>query len=110
MPPRDRYTDYRDDPWYQIYHQTAYKEDRIRPGYLEQREIVEMYTSALDLDAREAREFWADYLHYMVSDRSHVIRNDRESNPFWDEWGIDPDQFDWHGWREAMGYGHGARR
>lgn len=101
MPRRNRFSD---DPYYQIYHQTAWKGDHIRPGFLEHRATVEMYESALDLDERDRRQFWAEYLHYMVSDRSGVKRNDTESNPFWNNWGINPDAFDWQAWREAMGY------
>jgi hypothetical protein len=69
-----------------------------------------MYEYGLDLDNRDRRQFWAEYLHYMVSDRSGVKRNDTESNPFWHRWGLNPDTFGWTEWREAMGYEHGSRR
>jgi len=60
----------------------------------------------LDLDPDEARELWEDYLRYMVS--GSYKRNEL-SNPFWQASGIHPDNFDWWGWREAMGYPHGNR-
>jgi hypothetical protein len=106
MPPRRQFSD---DPYYGIYHQTAWKEDQIRPGYLEHRDIANMYEQALDLDRDERLQFWRDYNNYLVSDRNHYRRSD-PGNPFWDKWGIDPDVFDWHSWREAMGYPHGGRR
>jgi hypothetical protein len=108
MPPRrGRFSN---DPYYQIYHQTAFKNNRIRPGFLEHRNISETYEYDLDLDERERREFFADYLHFMVSDRYHGRRNDPQ-NPFFQKYGIDPEQdFDWHAWRLAMGYPEGNRK
>ena len=108
MPPRrGRFSD---DPYYEIYNQTAWKENQIRPGFLEHREISEMYEEDLDMDSRERRQFFADYLHFMVSDRYNGRRND-DQNPFFQKYGIDPERdFDWHAWREAMGYPHGNRR
>lgn len=100
-----------DDPYYQIYNQTAWKNNEIRPGFIEHREISEVYEYDLDMDERERRQFFADYLHFMVSDRSHVKRNEPQSNPFWHKYGIDPEHdFDWHAWRQAMGYSEGNRR
>jgi len=62
------------------------------------------------MSERERRQFWAEYSHYMVSNRFKGMRNDPDSNPFWRKWGINPDTFNWYGWREAMGYPHGGRR
>lgn len=107
MPPR------RDsDPYYQIWDEVTRKDpNRTRPitGYLEHRDLIEQYAFALDLDEREKREFWADYNLYMVSHRTSYARNS-EDNPFWRNWNMTPDDFNWHEWREAMGYPHGNRR
>jgi hypothetical protein len=62
-----------------------------------------------NLDEEDKQEIWRDYVHYLVSSKSHYLRNDIH-NPFWAKWGVDPDYFDWHAWREAMGYPHGVRR
>lgn len=117
MPPRRGR--FNDDPYYQIWDEVVRKDPNRRrdaqgrlipaTGFFEHREIADMYAYALDLDAREKREFWADYNLFMVSRRTGIRRNNPE-NPFWSRWGISPDNFDWHGWREAMGYPHGGRR
>lgn len=107
MPPR-RY--FGDDPFYQIYRDVNTKDDgSLQPGFLEHRDISEYYERGLDLDPLEKRQFWADYNLYMVSDRTGYRRNSVD-NPFWERWNIDPNNFDWHSWREAMGYPHGGRR
>jgi hypothetical protein len=60
-----------------------------------------------NLDEEDKRDMWDDYLRYVVGkrgDRASYRRNDIR-NPFWQKWGIDPEQdFDWAAWREAMGY------
>ena len=112
MPPRRNR--FGDDPYYQIYRDINTKEDgSLAPGFMQHRDISEYYEQGLDLDPMERRQFWADYNLYMVSDRTGVRRNSVVDNPFWEKWNIDPtgdDGFDWHSWREAMGYPHGGRR
>lgn len=100
---------FNDDPWYVIYNQTAWKGDQIRPGYMEHRDIAEVFSQGLDLDRDETLRFWRDYNNYLVSDRYHGKRSD-PNNPFWQKWNIDPEAFNWRRWREAMGYPHGGRR
>ena len=46
----------------------------------------------------EQHELWEDYIDAMVEGRL-------DRNQFFEEMGIDPRDFDWEGWREAMGYG-----
>lgn len=100
MPPRRR----RSDPFREIFTQINTTRERQR-GYLQHREIAEYYEREGDLDSRERREFWADYTFYMTSGKFRGGRyNDPERNPFWSKWGINPDDFDWADWREAMGY------
>jgi hypothetical protein len=105
MPPRRDY-------YWQIWQEVSRDDpnrDRPLSGYLEHRDLLEQYEYGLDLDEQDKRQFWADYNLYMVSHRTDYRRN-ADDNPFWRTWGIDPDEFDWHGWREAMGYPHGGRR
>jgi hypothetical protein len=75
---------------------------RERTGYLNHRDIVNDIAEELDLDEDEKQELWRDYTHYMVAGKGPYLRKD-ERNPFWLKWGIDPDRFDWQGWRDAMG-------
>lgn len=116
MPPRSR-GQFSDDPYYQIWHDVTVTDPwrqqpghRPATGFYEHRELVDMYAYDLDLDERQKRQFWADYNLYLVSHRTNYRRNSSD-NPFWRTWSINPDRdFDWHGWREAMGYEHGNRR
>jgi len=73
-----------------------------RTGYSE-RELFQLHSeilSSLDPEAdRDTREdMWQDYLMAFVSDgMTH--------DAFFEIWNIDPRDFDWQLWREAMGYG-----
>lgn len=105
-----------EDPFYRIYRDnTDYEGPRggqhSRPGYLEHRDVTEMYEEDLDLDPQERLQFWADYTRYMVGPKNGTqYQRNAQDNPFFQRWGINPDTFDWHGWREAMGYPQGGRR
>jgi hypothetical protein len=64
----------------------------------QQNELV-FYETALFNDIPDDRmpEFWNDYIDAMVlGDMSHA--------EFFEYWDIDPAEFDWAEWREAMGY------
>lgn len=104
------------DPFYQIYrNNTDYEGPRggqhTRPGFMEHRDVLEMYEYDLDLDERQRLQMWADYTRYMVGKPGEApYRRNDQQNPFFQRWGINPDTFDWHGWREAMGYPEGGRR
>jgi hypothetical protein len=111
VPPRG---DWRDrDPYWQIWDQVTLDDPNVdfrRTGFLEHRDFLETYESAMNLDESDKRQLWADYNLYMVSHRTSFKRNDPD-NPFWEKWHLDPDEdWDWHGWREAMGYPHGNRK
>lgn len=53
-------------------------------------------------DLLEQIEDWQFYLQYLVLGESQFKRNDPR-NPYWAHMGIDPGDFDWAGWRIAMG-------
>jgi hypothetical protein len=63
-----------------------------------------------DMDEDEQLEFWDAYTRYMVDTKNAPYRLNSLQNPFWSEINMHPDDFDWHAWREANGYTHGARR
>jgi hypothetical protein len=78
-----------------------------RGNYFDHRTIIDTLAYSADLPEDERRELWQDYMRYMVGrkgERMSFRRNDPIRNPFWDKWGINPDNFDWQAWREAMGY------
>jgi hypothetical protein len=110
--PRRRRGRFADDPYYQAWDEIVRRDpNREGParGYLEHRDVVDAYAADMDLDAQEKLQFWADYNLNMVSRRTGFRRNS-DDNPFWRDWHINPDNFDWWGWREAMGYPHGRRK
>lgn len=62
---------------------------------------IEVFTTmadAIELDNESDREYYfSEYLHAMVI-------GDLDRNTFFEDFGIDPRDFDWEGWRLAMGY------
>jgi len=85
---------------------------RERTGYLNHKDIIDDMAFEYNLPEDEKQELWHDYLTYLVGRRGTraQYRYRDPNNPFWTKWNIDPDSFDWHAWREAMGYPHGRRR
>jgi hypothetical protein len=84
-----------------------------RGNYLGHKDLIDDLAGAYDLDAKDKRELWNDYLRWIVGKRGvrAAYRRSDLRNPFWQKWGIDPEQdFDWWDWREAMGYPHGGRK
>lgn len=65
--------------------------------------------SAYNIPVDEFEAFWRDYIRYMVKSKGSKYRLHDLRNPFFQNWNIHPDDFDWWEWREAMGYPHGAR-
>ena|SRR5216683_6032424 len=53
-------------------------------------------------------ELWESYVKNIVKGQGR-FRRQSTSNMFWRDSGIDPQDFDWKNWREAMGY-TGKRR
>ena len=79
----------------QIRDATGYSEREIEQGHIElfQDYVPDDYTDAQEL------QMWGDYLLAMVeSSRSY------SHNEFFSEYNINPADFDWEAWREAMGY------
>jgi hypothetical protein len=75
------------------------------------RKNLKVFHSAIDpieKDERERVELWESYVRHMVSPRGRYRRQDPQ-NMFWRDSGIDPDDWNWQAWREAMGY-TGRRR
>lgn len=72
-----------------------------RTGYSEN-ELFQLHTEILvALDPEEDRdiqlEMWDDYI-------AAFINGEIRFDDFFDRWGIDPADFSWALWREAMGY------
>lgn len=58
-----------------------------------------LYSLDPEADSDTLEEMWQDYLLAFVSDgMTH--------DAFFEMWSIDPRDFDWQAWRDAMGYSH----
>ena len=63
----------------------------------------------IESDPDQQLELWDSYIHNIVKGQGRFRRNST-SNMFWRDSGIDPADFDWAMWREAMGYTGKRRR
>lgn len=71
-----------------------------RKGHREFNEHLDVFYSiptALEGDPEERLDLWRFYIETWVLDEMRRAE-------FWEEFGIDPSDFDWEGWREARGY------
>lgn len=93
-------------PFREIWRDTVTEADRYditsRSGYSENEEFQLHFEILHGLDPEadpdELEEMWQDYLLAFVSDgMAH--------DTFFEIWNIDPRDFDWQLWRDAMGYG-----
>lgn len=94
------------DPFAQVYVEETLR----RPGTQEYQRQVSFIRDlyGFEREDRETQlEIWREYLKF---NKSGGPRRNDPSHPFWRYTGIDPRDFDWHGWREAMGYRHGGRK
>ena len=107
---RRRYS--RDEQWHRDWQKTVGRRHRTtlghKPSFQDNKDFVRDMASAFNIPVDEQEEFWKDYMKYMVRGKGGYRMQDLR-NPFWQNWNIHPDDFDWYEWREAMGYPHGAR-
>jgi hypothetical protein len=103
--PKNRY----DDIWEESVSEYIIDDIRQKTGFSE-RELVQEHLSIFlaipgitETPRGERYELWQDYLDSMVEG---AFNQDR----FFNLVGIDRGDFDWHAWREAMGYPHGNRK
>lgn len=74
---------------------TGYSEREIKQAHIE---VFTNMADAIELDNESDREYYfSEYLHAMVI-------GDLDRDIFFEDFGIDPRNFDWDGWRLAMGY------
>lgn len=70
---------------------TNYSADEIEQAHVE---LFMQYVAGEDRDTQES--LWEAYIETMVNGGDH--------DQFFEDMGIEPADFDWNGWREAMGY------
>lgn len=99
-----------DEAWHRIVGEEFTDDIHDRTGYSE-REIIQEHLEFVsgfpdwdNMPRYERMEVWRDYLDVMVmGNTDHMTRNE-----FFESIGLDPRDFDWEGWREAMGYSRNA--
>jgi hypothetical protein len=76
-------------------------------SYRKNLRVFHKVVDPIESDPDEQIALWESYVHNIV--RKGRQRRNSTSNMFWRDSGIDPADFDWKLWREAMGY-TGKRR
>ena len=92
------------DPFRREWEQQR-KENRRRPrGSLQTHMRFFLSIPGLEYETDDdIAELWESYVRNMVYGARGVRLNTLD-NPFWTDIGIAPENFNWRGWREQMGY------
>lgn len=100
--PRER--ERRGDPY-----RRAWRDQGGKGSYRKNREVFDKMMDAVhEDDENEREELWESFVRNIVNGKNRPRRQSTD-NPFWRDSGIDPSNFRWKDWREAMGY-TGKRR
>lgn len=79
-----------------------------RANYRKNLKVFHAAIDPIEQDPAARLELWESYVQNIVAPRGRKRRQDT-SNMFWRDSGLDPADFGWQAWREAMGY-TGKRR
>jgi hypothetical protein len=77
--------------------------ERAEGEYRKQLAVFRSAAEPLESDPDELLDLWRSYVQHIVNGEGRYRRNS-SSNMFWRDLGLDPRDFDWAGWRVAMGY------
>lgn len=97
-PPSSRRDEYRD----------IWRQQRAKGSYRKHLRVFHSMIDPIEDDESEREQLWDSYVRHMVKGEGRFRRNST-SNMFWRDSGIDPQDFNWQRWREAMGF-TGSRR
>jgi hypothetical protein len=89
-------------------YRNVWRHERGKGSYRKNRSVFDRMMDDVDTPQDERIELWESYVHNIVNDKGRYRRNST-SNMFWRDSGIDPADFNWAAWRQAMGY-TGKRR
>jgi hypothetical protein len=78
-------------------------EDPARGSYKKHLALFHALIDPVESDPDEQLALWESYVKYMVKGGGRYHRNSTQ-NMFWRDSGIDPRDFNWARWREAMNY------
>jgi len=101
MPPEEP-SEYYENIWDAVVSDNTLDDIQERTGYSEQEALDKQYDIFADMvpddfNERQAEQMWGDYLEAFVQGGGSM-------DDFFEEYDIDPEDFDWEAWREAMGY------
>lgn len=93
--PRERKSDYRE----------IWRETRTKRGANLDKNLAAFHAAIdrIESDPGERLYLWRSYVRNIVNGEGQYRRND-SANLFWRDSGIDPRDFNWQKWREAMGF------
>lgn len=84
----------------------AWRDNRGGGNYKKNLALFHRLVDPIARDADEQLDLWESYIKHMTRGRE---RRNSTSNMFWRDTGIDPSDWDWAAWRQAMEY-TGKRR
>lgn len=96
--PRERPAPPRFDPY-----RREWRDQHGGDNYQKHLDVFHANIDPIEDDEDERLMLWESYIKYMVKGEGRFRRNDSQ-NIFWRDSGIDPQNFKWDRWREAMGY------
>jgi hypothetical protein len=100
-PPRERGP--RGGPFREVW-----RDNNGKGSYRKNLEVFHRVVDPIEKDPDEQLELWESFVKNIVNPRGRERRQSTD-NMFWRDSGIDPRDFRWQEWREAMGY-TGKRR
>ena len=89
-------------------YRKIWRDDGGKGSYRKNLKIFHAVVDPVEPDPDGQLELWESYIKNIVKGQGR-FRRQSTSNMFWRDSGIDPQDFDWKKWREAMGY-TGKRR
>jgi hypothetical protein len=110
-PPRERPREHPElytGPTERTFRRVWRQETTRKADYNKNLEVFHSMVDPIESDPDEQLELWHSYIRNMVNGEGQFRRNSSQ-NMWWRDSGLDPDNFSWARWREAMGF-TGKRR
>lgn len=89
-------------------YRRVWRENDGKGSYQKNLKLFHSVVDPIEPDPDEQLDLWESYVKHIVTPRGRE-RRQSTANMFWRDSGIDPGDFRWQQWREAMGY-TGRRR
>jgi hypothetical protein len=86
-----------------VYREIWRENKRGKGNYRKNLKVFHAAIDPIEKGEAERVELWESYVKHMVTPRGRYRRQDPQ-NMFWRDSGMDPDDWNWAAWRDAMGY------